>query len=408
MENLEIFQQENICLFDWLSFTVRDRSPDDVIGILGLEHVTWKPKERGARGYKSGVYYESISIFYDGSESMGVWCDMSGSGCRTFEDASVFSWQQLFASLEKNGCNVTRLDVAFDDHSGILDLQQLQKDVQAVEFVSKAQKVRTEWSLDQQTGIEGRTVYIGSPSSRVIIRIYDKAAEREKIGEHWIRVEMQMRDTRAWQYVVKSGGAAGEIFAGVLTNYVRFIDPDPLDSNRWRWPMKKYWADLIAGAEAIKLYSNPGREYNEKKTRQFVFQHAGNAIAACREMYGEDGFWERLENRGTAPNPKYDGVVRDYLAEQAGLAVDRQLVVDLHSGDPERVARARALYDERAAQRRIDEQERAERRRQRREDEAHARERMEEARRLHVEARVRELLEGADDSDLCKQLKLPF
>lgn len=317
MENQEIVQQENICLFDWLSFTVRDRSPDDVIEILGLGHVTWKPKERGARGYKSGIYYESISIFYDGSESMGVWCDMSGAGCRTFEDASVFSWQQLFASLEKNGCNVTRLDVAFDDHSGILNLQQLQEDVQAVEFVSKARKVGIEWSLDQQTGIEGRTVYIGSPGSRMIIRIYDKAAEREKIGEHWIRVEMQMRDSRAWQYVVKSGGAAGEIFAGVLTNYVRFIDPDPLDSNRWRWPMKKYWANLIAGAEAIKLYSNPGREYNEKKTRQFVFQHAGNAIAACREMYGDDGFWERLENRGTAPNPKYDGVVRDYLAEQA-------------------------------------------------------------------------------------------
>ncbi len=317
MEKQETKQQENICLFDWLSFTLKTDNPDDIVEILGLEHVSWEPKQRGARGYKSGIYYDAISILYDGREDMGVWCDMSGAGCRAFEDASVYTWPELFKSLEQHGCNVTRLDVAFDDHTGILDLQQLEEDVRAVEFVSKARKVGAEWSLDQQTGIEGRTVYIGSPSSKMIIRIYDKAAEREKPDEHWIRVEMQMRDARAWQYVLKSAGTAGEIFAGVLVNYVRFVDADPFDSNRWRWPMKKYWADLIAGASAIKLYSNPGREYNEKKTRQFVFQHAGNAIDACRQMYGEAGFWERLENRGTAPNPKYDGVVREYLADQA-------------------------------------------------------------------------------------------
>ncbi|MBQ1233185.1 MAG: replication initiation factor domain-containing protein, partial [Clostridia bacterium] len=37
-------------------------------------------------------------------------------------------------------------------------------------------------------------IYHGSPKSNMYIRIYDKAAERDLEGIHWIRVEMQMRD----------------------------------------------------------------------------------------------------------------------------------------------------------------------------------------------------------------------
>ena len=408
MEKQETKQQENICLYDWLSFTVQGCSPDDVVSMLGLAHVSWQPKERGARGYKSGIYYESISIFYDGRENMGVWCEMSGSGCRTFEDTSAYTWPELFRILEERRCNVTRLDVAFDDHTGILDLTQLQRDVQFLQFVSKSRQVGIEWSLDQNTGIEGRTVYIGSKSSNMVIRIYDKAAERQKKGEHWIRVEMQMRDVLAWQYVVKSAGSAGEIFAGILANYVRFVDEDPLDTNRWRWPMKKYWSDLIGSASAIKLYTNPGRVYNEKKTRQFVFQHAGNAIAACREMYGEEGFWQRLEARGTAHNPKYDAVVRDYLAEQEGRLDDRKLHLDLCSDDPDRVASARALYAKRAKQRADAELERSLLRQHPAFEFPHGRDTMKVAKQKHIDSRVRDLLEGETNETECKQLKLPF
>lgn len=311
---------ENIVLFDWLSFTMKTSSPDDVIELLGLEHVTWQEKQKGARGYKRGLYFESISIFYDGREDMGCWCEMSGSGCRTYEDVAHYKWPELFRRLEKALCNVTRLDIAFDDHTGVLDIVQIDADLRAGEFVSKAQKVQSEWSFDQSDGFTGRTIYIGSMSSRVLIRMYDKAAQLKIADEHWIRVEIQLRGERAWEYIKQSTGDAGENWAGVLLNYIRFVDPDPYDSNRWRWPMKPYWSNLVQSAEAIKLFTNPGREYNEAKTKQFVFQHAGNAIAACREMYGDDGFWERLENRQTAPNPKYRAVVRNYLEEQAEKA----------------------------------------------------------------------------------------
>ena len=51
----------------------------------------------------------------------------------------------------------------------------------------------------------------------------------------------------------------GEAFAGVLLNYLRYVEPDT-DSNKWRWPMKDYWYNLVEDAERISIYTAPGME----------------------------------------------------------------------------------------------------------------------------------------------------
>ena len=40
-------------------------------------------------------YFGNISIHYNSREDMGVWCEMSGQGCRNFEDLTTLSdkWQ---------------------------------------------------------------------------------------------------------------------------------------------------------------------------------------------------------------------------------------------------------------------------------------------------------------------------
>lgn len=200
MLNLE---EKNIVLYDWLSFTSKVHSPDELINALGLGHVPWT-ETKGARGYRDRKYFSCISIHYNGRDDMGVWVEMSGQGCRTFESLSTIKWEDLFKFIHKNDLHMTRLDVAFDDHTGILPMDQIIADAQAGMFVSRMNYWETVLSS------KGATVQIGSPQSKVLIRIYDKAAERGYDSDvHWIRCEMQLRDSpRIFSFLCASVGSA--------------------------------------------------------------------------------------------------------------------------------------------------------------------------------------------------------
>ena len=72
------------------------------------------------------------------------------------------------------------------------------------------------------------------------------------MGEHWIRVELQLRDTYA-DTVVKSGLSIPHIFSSVLKKYLVFLQPQPTDSNKCRWPVAPYWSSLLEDAQTLTL-----------------------------------------------------------------------------------------------------------------------------------------------------------
>ena len=249
---------------------------------------------------------------YDGNEGMGCCLNLSGQGCRVFEEQGSGDFDGLFQLVRDNPdeFHMTRLDVAFDDHTGILDIQQLLQDTDDRKFVTKFRKAKLEKEFEEE-GRPGITVYHGSKKSEVLIRIYDKAAERGLPEEqHWIRVELQLRNDRALAFV-ENPEKIGVKFRGVLVNYLRYVD-DNGDGNRWRWPMKAYWEELIAQVERIKLYVKPGMEYNIMQLDHFVFDQAGNAIVAALKIHGAVRFFDRLKSRGVEMNPKYGRLVELY------------------------------------------------------------------------------------------------
>ena len=298
---------ENIILYDWLSFTYKTEDPLYIVSVLGLDHVPWETV-KGARGYRDRLYFNCISIHFNGREDMGCWCEMSGQGCRAFESLTTLpgKWDDLFQIISEEKMNITRVDLAFDDHTGILDINEIIQDTRKQEFVSRSDY----WEILESS--KGQSLQFGSPQSDVLIRIYDKARERNCAeGEHWIRCELQLRHDRA----VKLAGLGlpiGQAFCGVVVNYLRFVDPDPEDSNRWRWPMKSYWGEMLCGAERIRLYEAPGLDYNFDRCKKYVISQAGNAIDAYIQMRGVPGFLEDLENRPVHRNPKYDALVSAY------------------------------------------------------------------------------------------------
>lgn len=283
---------------------------------MGLSSCPWQ-EIKGAHGYRDRKYFSSISVHYNGREDMGVWVEMSGQGCRAFESVSRLGWPGLFSFISENGLKITRLDVAFDDHTGILHMRDIIEDTQDGNFVSRSDYWETVLSS------KGSTVQIGSPQSKVLVRIYDKARERHcEEGTHWNRVELQLRDDRAMQFT-RLQLPIGEAFSGVLLNYLRYVIPDGEDSNRWRWPMQSYWLDMLEVLTPISIYTAPGLEYNVDRCREYVVNQAGNAIDCLIKIYGLNEFRTMIDNRSTSTNPKYENLVRQYRFERLAARCDR-------------------------------------------------------------------------------------
>lgn len=311
-----VISQDNLILFDWLTFTSHSDSPETIMQLLGLKHVPWQKMDKGRNGYRGRFYFENISILFDGAENMGVCVDMTGTGCRAFETYSTINWTELMQILFYNSddYNVTRLDMAFDDHTGILDIDQLRDDTDDHLYVSRSRSWKVEY------GSAGTTIYHGSPKSNMYIRIYDKAAERELENVHWIRVEMQMRDEIAQGFI--SGlmrNPVGDQFRGVLHNYLRYVVQPEVDTNMSRWPTAPYWEKLLEGVRQIRCWSAPGVEYNEFHLSNYVINQAGNALDCYLRIFGMDDLVRELGQRSVKMSPKYQRLLTKYNHLKRGI-----------------------------------------------------------------------------------------
>lgn len=316
---------ENIVLYDWLSFTSKQHTPEELIEALGMSHCTWT-ETKGACGYLDRLYFGNISVHYNGREDMGVWVEMSGQGCRNFEDLTLLprKFDDVFEFIYSNNLNITRLDIAYDDHTGVLDIDTIASDTENLNFVSRMKY----WEVVRSS--KGTGVYIGSPQSKVRIRIYDKAAERGyDDGRHWVRVELQLRDSRAFEFS-KIPMDIGEAFAGVMLNYLRFVVPDDTDTNKSRWDSTEYWDNFIGDVGRIKIFSLPGGGYNVERCKHYVFDMAGNAIDAMLKICGNTtDFMTLLSARRCSPNPKYDRLVEEHYARQEAWAAKVRQYIDV-------------------------------------------------------------------------------
>ena len=100
---------DDMVLYDWLSFTVKWEDPYQVAEFLGLGSLPWQ-QTKGARGYQDRLHFNAISIHHHGRPDMGVWCEMSGQGCRAFETLSTLlgdKWQTLLSEILTQGMHPT-------------------------------------------------------------------------------------------------------------------------------------------------------------------------------------------------------------------------------------------------------------------------------------------------------------
>lgn len=341
MENrsnvLSLESQNNVFLIDWLTVVFHDQTVFGVQHLLGLTgaDIPWQERHNFVYGYPVTTFWNNISIrwgadnvaFYtdDADKSaaekvrtdMGICLEMSGTGCRAFEQYGSGDWLQLLHQICdcEGRVSITRLDLAYDDHTGLLDIYRIEQDVRDRYYVSKSRKSMITWSDDWDEDIQGLTIEVGSRKSDVLIRIYNKAAERGyDHNKHWVRVELQLRKDRAVVAALEilKGQHVGRTAAGILRNYCTFRTPSS-DSNRCRWPLTDYWDKVLMDMEKISIVIAPGEPYNFHKTEKHMLEQYGQAFICYYRMYGETfSFLLDAMKRFPVLKPKYEAAINEY------------------------------------------------------------------------------------------------
>jgi len=217
---------------DWYSGTMHPSSevPVDVPQVklaaslaLGCEIEDWVETEIGSMGYQRGMVGPGQArIWWDAPGRDDIHLSLPGQACQIAGEKRLRS---LFRYSLGHGGKPTRCDVAIDDYRRVISPADVLKTIQGPDCVTHARK----W-LVQQGGVvgsadlTGETAYLGAPSSRQRLRVYDKGLESE--GEiDAVRWELESRKEAAETMVLALAYRGwGEVMASRLAGFVDFKD----------------------------------------------------------------------------------------------------------------------------------------------------------------------------------------
>jgi DNA relaxase NicK len=324
-------------LIDWLTFSVKGCvDPYTVISwYLGMDGSLFQEMPYGLNGYDRVLQFNDIMVCYAPRENsdfhdMGVCVSMSGNGCRTFETYSKLSldgctdtqgtvntvFPALFQLICCNDCNVSRVDLACDDHDGVLSMSTIVDSCMANNLNTRMQKRQIVQSFDG-TQNAGTTVYLGSPSSDFRVRIYDKAKEQGDFTSHWIRVELVMRGKNAMSFVENfvNCESVGTLASGIINEKFSFIERD--DSNISRCSVCGWWLEFVGNLECIKLFSRELVTHAIEDIEDWVIRQIAPSLgllfkakgSLCLSEIAKDGI-QRLSTKQLALLDDYKNVQR--------------------------------------------------------------------------------------------------
>ena len=314
---------------DWISFTIKESmSYLDVVSYFGLRMEDFQTGLNGRYGYKSRIQHSivPIHILYDGNDDMGVHVDISGSAVGYFLNAykekktcEMTPFGELSYSVESFDSTVltdllkdimdkgqlTRLDLAVDDLGcRYYSLDELTDIFNSGLYVSKFKK----WKLNIEKcngETTGHTIYLGSRTSEIMFRIYDKKLEQnsksdcDTIDNPWVRWEIELHKDRACAvalYLI-SGNNLSNAVIGILANYLRLIERDNERNSRCSTSDK--WNDFICGISKLSLYQrSPEKTLEEKK--EWLIKQVAPTISAIYRIDGDLSFIYDLIDNGSS------------------------------------------------------------------------------------------------------------
>lgn len=269
-------------MLDWLTLTLPgedEARPEDFIP--WAESWEWIDQPRGGvSGYRREQRCGSLRFFSGHRiKGEGVMLLLTGAGCRELEarmgapslpderqsdctkvgsplaSASPFDWQGMASYWVNRGVHCTRLDLAVDDRQGILELETVARSIERGELTRESTEEPTYHGKLAPGGRKLETIYLGNARSATRVCIYDKAVEQGETG-HWIRAEVRWRRSRAMAALALFAVGGVEPLLGAFRKAVCFREACN-DSNKSRWPVAKWWLQLLGAVSPIALSVAP-------------------------------------------------------------------------------------------------------------------------------------------------------
>lgn len=361
---------ENRMLFDWFTMSSAIDDFDSIIEKIGLEDFAddFMSTGRAMNCYKNVKTLNGISILSNNINEnvFGVCVTMSGQGMRFFENNSKKSLYDVFNMILNKGqedldnvrftmCfmanedlhrqelfreryiigkkpvyNISRLDFAFDDFSGVIPFEMMIEKSKNNEVISLSKKSAHTVTSSWQNGVNGRTFSVGKRGSNMYTRVYDKKAEqlaKDNLDidvDTWIRFELEIRYESAVSFankLVNERIPAAELFTGVVSSHMRFVDKSD-DSNKWRWKTNEEWETFLEDAEKIRLASDlPEEPYtkekldkNLKKLRNMIYTITLTTPAIDLNRLFADIIYDD-ETDFKKLHPKYKKLIAEYTVD---------------------------------------------------------------------------------------------
>lgn len=273
---------------DWLSFRVRSVPDDDIFGFLGIfEPLPWRVGGACYNNYPESLHYGHITIGISGQKGFDFYVNLSGQGCREFEDLMPDGWTWesfVFRLAADENVHFSRLDVAGDERDGFFEIERLDRCV-------KQKKYATKCKTPEVTKYGKEIVRVGSAQSKVKMRIYNKKMERgfspeDDDGRPWWRCEFEIRDEYCGQFVEhwKEYGI-GEAYAGHCKNHIRWLSKPNDKENSQRIHTARWYDDFLGECEKLKFTAKVGSEYNLSKLERYCVRASGSSMVTLAKAF---------------------------------------------------------------------------------------------------------------------------
>ncbi len=332
---------------DWLSFTLPSGTAKETMAILEGE---WTKSQAGFRGYPLSW----ITVASDrGMGKLGtgaprspleVHVDLSAGIVSTWPSRKV---RTVLQWILKHEGHLTRLDCALDDRTCTVPLQTIKAAIETGQCVTRADRMQTIASSSIHKGTpSGETLYLGSPHSQTLLRIYDKRAELQAKGRNnWeaygIRWELQLKQERAQvcgQVLAYLEGTDWlEFIIGVLRSYVDFrhTSREEGDEDRYRAPLLGWWQELTDGFRKGRLVIEKD-DPSLPKVKRWVKHSVAPMLAVICAQHPDGQAW--LEKQIVAAvgrwKAKHRALVKPASTEKAPINRTGQLFAGENAGAP--------------------------------------------------------------------------
>ena len=277
-EELERFNPEAplTMLFDYVKIRFPTLDIQHIIkDILKLNINYMLHEDYGHYSYTEHYSLGDIFIYTSADEEKGVLLELKGRGCRQFESyllAQQRSWYDFLMDALVDGGVMKRIDLAINDHTGILDIPELAEKCRKREYIGKSRSYKFYQSgelikhREDDREYMGRTLYLGSLKSDVYFCIYEKDYEQYVKYEIPLedtkiknRFEIRLKNERAY-YAVRdllTYHDAERTAFDIINRYMRFADKE-VDKRRSEWKTNERWAYFIGSDRGrLKLTTKP-------------------------------------------------------------------------------------------------------------------------------------------------------